>query len=207
MSVCRSVCLSVCLSVRLSVCLSTCVSARISRISNVRSLPNFLYIPVTVARSCSVCSKCNPSRSRTVQIGERSAKGLSPRAADAKRGRRRLQRRTHAESDRVAYRVSCREANLEINSSRDFFQERVTTAGTDQKARWRMVPELLHTDDRREESTPEQAQRLCLDFSSFLCQVNFVVPLAKSQFACRRLIRFQIHLRFSQVSCRYDTMR
>ena len=115
----------------------------------------------------------------TVRIGKRSAKWLSPRAADVKRRRRHLERRwrrTHAESDRVAYRASCPEANLEINRCREaFFQERLTTAGTDQKARWRVVRELLHTDDRREESTPEQAQRLCSDFSSFfsdkLCRV------------------------------------
>jgi len=69
----------------------------------------------------------------------------------------------------VAYRASSREANREINRSRDaFFQERLRTAGTDQKARWRMVRELQHTDDRRKESTPEQAWRLCSDFSSFL---------------------------------------
>jgi len=30
-----------------------------------------------------------------------------------------------------------------------------------------VVRELLHTDDRREESTPGQARRLCSDFSSF----------------------------------------
>jgi len=41
------------------------------------------------------------------------------------------------------------------------------TAGTDQKARWCVVRELLHTDDRREQSTPEQARWLCSDFSSF----------------------------------------
>lgn len=112
-----------------------------------------------------------PIRSRSVRIGKRSAKWLSLRAVDAKRRRRRLERRwrrTHAEADRVAYRVCCREANLEINRSREaFFHERLTTAGTDQKARWRVVRELLHTDDRREEPTSEQAQRLCADFSSF----------------------------------------
>ena len=68
-----------------------------------------------------VLNALSPHRSRTVRTGKRSAKWLSPRAADEKHGRRRRWRRTHAESDRVEYRAFCREANREINRSRDAF--------------------------------------------------------------------------------------
>lgn len=112
-----------------------------------------------------------PARSRTVRVGKRSTKWLSTSAVASKRRRRRFERRwrrTRAEVDRVAYRASCRAANLEINRSRQtFFQERLTTAGADQKARWKVVRELLHVDDQREDLAPEEARRLSTDFAKF----------------------------------------
>ena len=70
----------------------------------------------------------------------------------------------------MAYCASCRVANLEINRSRSrqaFFQERLTTAGADQKARWKVVRELLYVDDQREDLAPEEARRLSTDFAKF----------------------------------------
>ena len=110
-----------------------------------------------------------PARSRTMRVGKRSTKWLSTSAVDSRRRRlERRWRRTRAEVDRVAYRASCRVANLEINRSRQaFFQERLTTAGADQKARWKVVRELLHVDDQREDLAPQEARRLSTDFAKF----------------------------------------
>ena len=81
-----------------------------------------------------------------LRTGKRSAKWLSPWAADAKRRRlERRWRRTHAESDRVAYSVTCREANREINRSREAFSQNDLRQLA--PTRKKLVRELLHTDD------------------------------------------------------------
>jgi len=119
-----------------------------------------------------------PIRTRTVRVGKRSARWLSTSATSAKRKRRleRRWKRTRSESDRLAFRAACRQANSEINRSREaFFLDRLASAGTNQKAKWRVVRELLHADDQSENQSPSKARRLCTDFARFvtgkLCRV------------------------------------
>ena len=120
-----------------------------------------------------------PIKSRTVRCGKKSSRWLSVAAVAAKRRRRQLERRwkrTAAECDRVAYRAACREANVEINRSREtFYHDRLQSAAVgDQRTQWRVVRELLHNDDQRDDYNPVDARRLCITFSRF-----FVEKLAR----------------------------
>ena len=77
-------------------------------------------------------------------------KFLSPAAKSAKRERRRLERSTwkstKLESDRVAYRESCRTANRLINESRKNFMRDQLADSTDSKQRWQSVKNMLHSN-------------------------------------------------------------
>jgi len=77
-------------------------------------------------------------------------KFLSEDAIEAKRTRRRLERRwlkSHEESDRVAYRRACRRANKLINVSRqNYFREQLSSGAT-VKDRWRISKQLLHSTE------------------------------------------------------------
>ena len=111
-----------------------------------------------------------PLKTRTVRAGKKSGRWLSTVAVAAKRKRRRLERRWKrggAEHDRVAYRIACREANYQINRSREtFYHERLLSAPAgDQRTQWRVVRELLHTDDQRDNIVPVHARQLCIKFS------------------------------------------
>jgi hypothetical protein len=72
-------------------------------------------------------------------------------AVNAKRKYRRLERHwywTRRDEDRMAYRSACREANVEINKLlQSFYQKRLTEAAGSQGAQWKIVRELLHSDD------------------------------------------------------------
>ena len=72
---------------------------------------------------------------------------LSRDAVAAKRRRRKLERRwrrTQLESDRLAYRVACRQANKLINVSRaEFFRSELSAAATCRQ-RWQIAKKLLH---------------------------------------------------------------
>ncbi len=66
-------------------------------------------------------NKFAPLRQRRRRPAKPNSRWLSQDAMDAKRQRRRLERvwkRSGAESDRLAYRKSCRRANKVINMSR-----------------------------------------------------------------------------------------
>ena len=76
-------------------------------------------------------------------------KFLSLAAKSAKRERRRLERTwksTKLESDRVAYRRSCRTANRLINESRMNFMRDQLADSTDSKQRWQSVKNMLHSN-------------------------------------------------------------
>jgi hypothetical protein len=113
-----------------------------------------------------------PLKTRTKRRGKRNSRWLSDAARAAKRKRRRLERRwlsnARNEDVRVAYRAACRAANVEINMSRaTFYKERLSATAGDQRAGWRVVKELLHSDDRRPVSDPQEAARLCDVFGRF----------------------------------------
>ena len=89
---------------------------------------------------------------------------LSQDAINAKRQRRKLERvwkRSDQETDRVAYRRSCRRANELINASRfKFFHDELESAA-DCKERWRISKLLLFWTERLR-------AYLCTKFSQFL---------------------------------------
>ena len=97
-------------------------------------------------------------------------KFLSDDAIKAKRLRRRLERRwleTRAETDRAAYRRSCRLANSAINASRqNHFSEQLNNAAT-AKDRWRVAKELLHSTTTTHNRTLDELNNLCNLFSNF----------------------------------------
>jgi len=98
------------------------------------------------------------------------SKFLSTEAVDAKRLRRRLERRwkeTQSEADRIVYRGACRRANKLINASRqDYCRDQLLAAST-AKDRWRVSKELLHSIDTVHHHTPDELDRLCCLFSNF----------------------------------------
>jgi len=97
-------------------------------------------------------------------------KFLSDDAIKAKRLRRRLERRwleTRAETDRAAYRRSCRLANSAINASRqNHFSDQLNNAAT-AKDRWRVAKELLHSTTTTHNRTFDELNNLCNLFSNF----------------------------------------
>ena len=97
-------------------------------------------------------------------------KFLSPAAKTAKRKRRRLERTwksTGLESDRIAYRKSCRETNRLINDSRrDFMRDQISEE-TDPKLRWRTVKHLLHSGSTDSTMSTDECSNLCATFSSY----------------------------------------
>ena len=105
-----------------------------------------------------------PLKTVTKRGGRPSSRLLSEVAVDAKRTRRRLERRwnsTGCEADHVAYRKACRHTNLEITRSRQSFtQQRLTEAAADQKAQCKIIKELLHGDDRRKVVQSDEARCL-----------------------------------------------
>ena len=84
--------------------------------------------------------KCNRSK--------KSNAWLSDEAVKAKRDRRRHERRwckTKSETDRAAYRKSCRAANeLIINSRKNFYAELISGASDNMRKLWRAVNSILH---------------------------------------------------------------
>lgn len=118
-----------------------------------------------------VLDELAPMKTCKKRRGRRSNRWLSASAISAKRERRRREKRwrmTRCEADRHAYRSACRHANAEIDKSRQsFYQQRLDTATGNHSSQWKTVRELLHIDNQREEMQPEEARRLCIQFSRF----------------------------------------
>jgi len=119
----------------------------------------------------SVLDELAPLKCCTRRCGRKYGGWLTETAVAAKRKRRRLERRwnrTGREKDRVAYRSACREANVEINTSRQsFYQKRLMEAGNDHGSRWKVARELLHLDEDHIPMESAEARRLCTQFSHF----------------------------------------
>ena len=91
--------------------------------------------------------------------GPRHSKNwLSPMAIEAKKRRRRLERRwksSNEETDRLAYRASCRSANALITESRIAANlERINEASKNPRSLWSSIKTLLHS------SLPSERLRL-----------------------------------------------
>ena len=112
-----------------------------------------------------------PLKSRTIRSRRNTSKWLTAAAVTAKQKRRQLERKWKlrgTERDRVAYRAACRAANAEITHSREIhYNQRLQSVAGDQRAQWRVVRELLHTEDEPDYLSPTAARALCTRFQDF----------------------------------------
>lgn len=109
-----------------------------------------------------------------LRIGKRpnsrkSARWLSPEAVNAKKHRRRLERRwksTGAECDRIDYRKACRHANKLINESRNTQRyHRLIECKDNARHMWSAVKDLLHGGTVTDSQTDDKL--FCQTLSSF----------------------------------------
>ena len=107
---------------------------------------------------------------KTRRCGKRYGHWLSDKAVQAKRQRRRLKarwRHTKLETDRVAYRKVCCTANTRIvNSRRSFYQQRLQSVTCEWNTPWRVIRELLHSEDR--DTSPNPQDRRLRNFARSL---------------------------------------
>ena len=118
----------------------------------------------------TVLDELAPVRSCRRRPSKPVTKWLSSDAIEAKRLRRRLEKKwkvSKLESDRIAYRAACRRANELLTSSRQsYFRDQLNSA-TDAKSRWKTVKQLLHSDSVVKTRSLSELQRLCTDFATF----------------------------------------
>jgi hypothetical protein len=118
----------------------------------------------------SILDKAAPLCRRVRRPPKAITKFLSTDAIEAKRLRRRLERRwktSHQEVDRIAYRRACRHANKLINLSRqDYFREQLSSA-TNLKDRWRTAKQILHSAKTVHSRTSEELDRVCNLFANY----------------------------------------
>ena len=127
--------------------------------------------------------KVAPLRSSSRRKLNPITRWLSTSAVAAKRNRRRLEKRwrtSHAESDRIAYRQSCRKANKLIMESRQNFYRNTLENCSNSSERWRVVKDLLHS--RAVTVMPDLASidndLLCNKFNNFF--VDKIVKLKQT---------------------------
>ena len=103
--------------------------------------------------------KVVPVRVSTRRRGKKSSPWLSEAATESIRERRRLERiwtRTRKETDRAAYRTSCRSTNKLITDSRSvFYADQINESSGDQKRLWKKVKEILHPNSSNNRIPPE----------------------------------------------------
>ena len=107
--------------------------------------------------------------------GPRHSKNwLSPMAIEAKKRRRRLERRwksSNEETDRLAYRASCRSANALITESRIAANlERINEASKNPRSLWSSIKTLLHSSPPSEQLPPSVSKPLAESLASFFKQ-------------------------------------
>ena len=97
-----------------------------------------------------------------------------PEANDAKKHRRRLERRwksSKTESDRKAYPSACSTANkLIIKSNAESNTECIKDASKNPKRLWSTIKALLHSSPPIEQLSPSLSQPLANSLASFFCQ-------------------------------------
>ena len=109
------------------------------------------------------------------RTGPRKAKNwLSPEAVDAKKQRRRFERRwkaSNAEPDRLAYRAACSSANKLITTSfAASYLERINEASKNPKRLWTTIKSILHSSPPIEQLSPHISQSLANSLASFFYQ-------------------------------------
>ena len=117
---------------------------------------------------------CPLQRRKRFASTRRDNRWLSPEAVDAKRQRRRLERRwrsTRTVADYVAYRKSCRAANKAIVESRGhFYNDRIQTAAADPRRRWTAIRNILHLTETRQIRSDDDCTKLCNGFAQFFVE-------------------------------------
>ena len=94
---------------------------------------------------------CALSKRSTSALPKRTSKWLSEPAREAKRRRRRLERkwkRTKLETDRTEYRTACREAGTLINESRRKFISDEINNCSNWKQRWSKINNILYPKNK-----------------------------------------------------------
>src|SRR5258706_354219 len=108
----------------------------------------------------------------------RDSRWLSTGAVDAKRNRRRLERKwksSRSVHDYVSYRRACRSANKSIVDSRkQFYKERISAACANPRGRWTPIRDVLHLTNTSDIQSTSKCQALCEKFA-----VNFVDKIRK----------------------------
>ena len=112
-----------------------------------------------------------PLQVKKKPFGQKRNFWLSKEARDAKKHRRRLERRwkrTGAEDTRVEYRESCRSTNRLITDSRKkYFSDKISQSD-DSRGRWSVVKNLLHSNGiKRILRTPDEARLFCVSVAQF----------------------------------------
>ena len=97
---------------------------------------------------------------------------LSPEAQDAKRNRRKLEKRWNATRDeniKVKYRQACRRANrLIVDSRKNHFASKIESASDNPKQQWSAIKNLLHPQGSKTVSRDKDASAdFCKSISDF----------------------------------------
>ena len=114
---------------------------------------------------------CPLQTHRKIASSRQVNRWLSDRAVEAKRVRRRLERRWKSKGNRndyVAYRQACRVANKEITKARrDFYSSRIAEAAEDPRRRWSAIRDILHVTETKTHRSADESQKLCNTFVVF----------------------------------------
>jgi len=133
----------------------------------------------------SILDELAPVCTSTKRRGKPESRWLSKEAAEAKKTRRRLERKwkkTALEEVRKAYRVACKAANRLITESRRaFYASRVTESSRDPQALWRCVKGLLHLNKSSSVFEPGMCDRFSTFFSDKILNVKTKVSVLKAQ--------------------------
>jgi len=134
--------------------------------ANVDDFANQLKTVVT-----QILDRMAPLHTGVRRPAKPATRWLSSEAIEAKRLRRRLERRwltTKDEADRIAYRRVCRSTNKIINKSRSsYYNTKLQDCCDEPAKRWGIIKELLHSADSNKTRTDDECHRLCNTFSSF----------------------------------------
>jgi len=101
----------------------------------------------------------------------RDSRWLNACAIEAKRTRRRLERRwksSQREDDYVAYRKACRSANKSIINSRcDFYSQRIRAASSNPRLKWTAIRDVLHLCNKIDIRSSHDCRILADNFAAY----------------------------------------
>ena len=146
----------------------------------------------------AVLNRLAPVHTTKKRICKNPASELSPEAIEAKRLRRRCEkkfRKTKSNLDRLAYRRAVRVVNqLIIASAQESNQKRLNDAAGDQKLLWKISNSILHRRGEPDDCCdPIQQSNLCTSFKNF-----FINKILK--------IRRDIAARLSSISSAFSNL-